>query len=123
MCVLQVLKKERASLSYCARVIRAKEEGIPAVDVLRFVSPSEEIPAPEKVRDAFNSRGPEYGLELIREQTGFGASTSWECPTSPAAFFSSLRPRWVRCQSWPAKPLPSAVCWCARCNDVTLVWV
>ena len=61
------------SLPHRARVIRAKEEGLPAACVLRFVSPSEYLPVLKRVRAAFDVQGPKDGVEFARSLSGSGA--------------------------------------------------
>ena len=81
MCVSGSDSKEKTSVSHRARAIRAKEEGVPAADFLRSVSPSEYLPAVRRAREAFDGQGSEGGFVLVRVLSVFGAfarpAASW----------------------------------------------
>ena len=65
-------------LSHRARVISAKEKGVPAEDVLRLVHPKEYVKVLDDVKSAFSSKAADEGLAFVRMM-----SSRWEGPAHP----------------------------------------
>ena len=61
---LQVQKKEKMSLSFCARAIEASAGGVPAEDVLRLVHPSLYMSELQSASDAYSSKAAGDGMEF-----------------------------------------------------------
>ena len=66
-------------LSNRARVVCAKEEGVPAEDVLRLVRPTNYVQVLEDVEASFASQAAYESLAFVRMM-----SDKWEGPTHPA---------------------------------------
>ena len=66
-------------LSHRARVVSAKENGVPAEDVLRLVHPKEYVPVLEYVKTAFASKAADEGIAFVRMM-----SKHWKGPVHPA---------------------------------------
>ena len=66
-------------LSHRARVVSAKENGVPAEDVLRLVHPKEYVKILEHVKAAFSSKAADEGLAFVRMM-----SNHWKGPVHPA---------------------------------------
>ena len=65
-------------LSHRARVASAKEQGVPAEDVLRFAHPKEYVKVLEAVKSAFSPQAATEGLAFVRMM-----SDSWKGPAHP----------------------------------------
>ena len=66
-------------LSHRARVVSAKENGVPAEDVLRLVHPKEYVKVLECVKAAFSSKAADEGLAFVRMM-----GNHWKGPAHPA---------------------------------------
>ena len=66
-------------LSHRARVVSAKENGVPAEDVLRLVRPREYVPVLAYVKAAFASKAADEGIAFVRMM-----SNHWKGPVHPA---------------------------------------
>ena len=66
-------------LSRRARVISAKEKGVPAEDVLRLAHPMGYVKVLDDVKSAFSSKAADEGLAFVRMM-----SSRWEGPAHPA---------------------------------------
>ena len=66
-------------LSSRARVVLAKEKGVPAEDVLRLVHPKMYLQVLKDVQASFAPQAAYEGLEFVRMM-----SAKWESPTRPA---------------------------------------
>ena len=66
-------------LSHRARVVSAKEDGVPAEDVLRLVHPKEYVPVLAHVKAAFASKAADEGIAFVRMM-----SNRWKGPVHPA---------------------------------------
>ena len=66
-------------LSHRARVVCAKEQGVPAEDVLRFAHPKNYVKVLGDVAKAFSSKAADEGLAFLRMMTN-----KWKGPVHPA---------------------------------------
>ena len=66
-------------LSRRARVVCAKEKGVPAEDVLRLAHPKNYVKVLGDVKKAYSSKAADEGLAFIRMM-----SSKWEGPAHPA---------------------------------------
>ena len=66
-------------LSNRARIVCAKEQGVPAEDVLRLAHPKNYVKVLEDVKKGFSSKAADEGLTFARMM-----SSKWEGPVRPA---------------------------------------